>query len=399
MRRSLFTGLLLLCSSIGLSGCWDRTEINDVAFVIGTSVDKEKNLYRSTLQIALPGNLGGSGSQGGGGGTSGDKKYYLESKTGITLRKSFLEVQEGNSRKISFSHRRTLLIGEEVAKEGISSMLDQFARIPQNRLSSLVAVTEGPAYMILDAQAPMEQFPSEMIRKLMNQFTKRPVTLKYLTNDLLTDGIDVSLPYFSLQEAVPEGLTETKTKKNIQITGLALFKGDKLVGVLKGKEVRMINLAMNQATSPDILVPGPDGRGYVTIKLTENVVTLRPVIRGDDITMNMRILAKGSVIENDSDYSLDSERTMHKLEQNASKEIIQQIHSGLHLLQDKYHSDVLGFGRTIQEKDPPAWERFKDRWEKLYPTVKVVIDTELHVENIGAVDKPFGRKDEVLKHD
>lgn len=393
--KKILIASLLLCSSAGLSGCWDRTEINDVAFVIGSCVDKEKGLYRSTLQIALPGNLGGSGSEGGGGGTEGNKSYYLESKTGVTLRNSNMEVQAGNSRNLSFAHRRTLLLGEEFARESVAPMLDQFARIPQNRLSSLVAVTEGPAYKIMDASAPMEQFPSEMIRELMNQFTKRPVNLKLFANDLLSEGIDVSLPYISLQEAVPEGLKETK--KNIQITGLALFKGDRMVGVLKGQEVRMINLAMNQATSPDILVSGPNGKGYVTIKFTENVVALKPIIRGDQITMRISILAKGAVIENNTEYSLGAKKNMALLEQNASKEMIQQIHSGLRLLQEKYHSDTLGFGRAIQQKNPRAWERLKDRWDEVYPTVKVVIDTNLHIENIGAVDKPFGRRDKEIK--
>ncbi|MEC0369542.1 Ger(x)C family spore germination protein [Paenibacillus chibensis] len=396
--KKILIASLLLCSSAGLSGCWDRTEINDVAFVIGSCVDKEKNLYRSTLQIALPGNLGGSGSEGGGGGTAGNKSYYLESKTGVTLRNSNMEVQAGNSRKLSFAHRRTLLLGEEFARENVAPMLDQFARIPQNRLSSLVAVTEGPAYKIMDASAPMEQFPSEMIRELMNQFTKRPVNLKLFANDLLSEGIDVSLPYISLQEAVPEGLKDDK--KNIQITGLALFKGDRMVGVLKGQEVRMINLAMNQATSPDMLVSGPDGKGYVTIKFTENVAALKPIIRGDQITMRISILAKGAVIENNTDYSLGAKKNMSLLEQNASKEMIKQIHSGLRLLQEKYHSDTLGFGRAIQQKNPRAWERFKGRWDEIYPTVKVVIDTNLHIENIGAVvDKPFGRRDKEIKHD
>jgi spore germination protein KC len=396
MKR-FYTAGLLLCVSIGLTGCWDRTEINDMAFVIGSCVDKEDGLYRSTLQIALPGNLGGSGSQGGGGGTAGNKKYYLESKTGITLHKSNFEIQAGNSRKLSFAHSRTLLIGEEFAKGGIGPMLDQFARIPQNRLSTLVAITSGPAYKIINASAPMEQFPSEMIRELMVKFAKKPVTLKYLANDMLTEGVDVSLPYISLQEAVPKDLGDKNDKKNIQITGLALFKNDKLVGVLKGPEVKMVTLALKQATTSDVVVPSPTGTGHITILFTENLVTFKPFIQGDDITMHMNILAKGAVIENNSDYDLGNEQHMKKLERQASKEMIGQIRSGLRQIQEHYRSDVFGFGRTIRQNNPRAWDRFKNRWYELYPNVKVVINTNLHVENIGAVSKPFGRKDKELE--
>lgn len=399
MMKKICTAGLLLFVSIGLTSCWDRTEINDIAFVIGSCVDIEDGLYRSTLQIALPGNLGGAGSEGGGGGTAGNKKYYLESKTGITEHNSLLKVQEGNSRKLSFAHRRTLLIGEDFAKGGISQMLDQFARIPQNRLSSLVAITSGPAYKIMDASAPMEQTPSEMIRELMNEFARRPVSLKHLANVLLTTGVDVSLPYISLQQAVPGDVGDKKESKNIQITGLALFKDERLVGVLRDPEVKMINLAMNQSKSTDVVVPSPSGKGYITLLFNESLVTLKPVIHGDNITMNMNVLAKGAVRENNSNYNLGNEKHMVRLEQEASREMIGQIKSGLHQLQDRYHSDVLGFGRTIQQKNPREWDRLKDRWDEIYPNVKVVIKTNLHIENIGAVNKPFGRKDRELKHE
>lgn len=65
MRKAAVLCCLLLCSVL-LGGCWDRREVNDVAFVMGTGLDKEGDQYRVTMQIALPGQLGSSGSTGGG---------------------------------------------------------------------------------------------------------------------------------------------------------------------------------------------------------------------------------------------------------------------------------------------------------------------------------------------
>ncbi|GIO62993.1 putative spore germination protein YfkR [Paenibacillus cineris] len=390
IKKWAVAGLLLL-SPLALAGCWDRKEINDVAFVIGSSVDKENGMYRSALQIPLPGNLGGAGSKGGGGGTSGGKSYYLESKTGITLRSANMEIQAGNSRNLSFSHRRVLLIGEDFARDGIAPMLDQFARIPQNRLSSLVAVTSGSAYKILDAAAPMEQFSSEMIRELINEFTKRPDSLKQLVNTLMTDGVDVALPYLSIQEAVPPGVGTSKN--NIQVTGLALFDEDKFVGALEGQEGKIINLAMNQAPSPDIIVDGPGGKGHISIRFSENEAKLKPVVRGNDITMTIEIYAKGAVYENDSNSIISDEHSLRDLERRASEEIVDKVQLAMRSLQHKYNSDILGFGRSIYENDPKAWQKFKGNWKKAYPEVRVIVKPELHIENIGAVGKPFGRKE------
>lgn len=88
---------LLLCTTF-ISGCWDRKEINDVAFVIGIAVDKEGDNYRSSLQIALPGQSGSSGSEGGGGGTSGDKSWFMLSNTAKSVHGTSIEGQKELSR-------------------------------------------------------------------------------------------------------------------------------------------------------------------------------------------------------------------------------------------------------------------------------------------------------------
>ena len=67
-----------LISPLVLSGCWDRREINDVAFVLASSIDKENDLYRVSILIPLPGNMGGGG--GGGGGTGGVEPYTIETE-------------------------------------------------------------------------------------------------------------------------------------------------------------------------------------------------------------------------------------------------------------------------------------------------------------------------------
>ncbi|GAB6991224.1 Ger(x)C family spore germination protein [Paenibacillus pini] len=391
MRRIILAAMLLTCP-FWLTGCWDRKEINDVAFVMGSAVDREGELYRSTLQIALPGQLGGVGSKGGGGGTGGgNKSYYIESKTGLSLRESNQEIQAGNSRILSFAHRRSLLIGEEFAKQGIGRMMDQFARIPQNRLSSLVAITSGPAYKLLDAEAPMEQFPSEMIRELLAEYTKKPDSLKKLLNTLLSEGIDCSLPYIGVRSGTPEGIEEFKN--NIQIVGIALFRGDKMVGKMEGPHVSMLTMAMNQAPNPEIIVDGPGGKGHISIRFSDNTVKQIPVIHGDDVTMHMNVYAKGSIIENNTLTSLSGTKNLLDLEKRVSKEIIDSVLSSIRLLQEKYKVDSMGFGRTISQSKPRDWARMKNRWRELYPDVKVVIHTQLHIENIGAVDKPIGEKE------
>ncbi|HYG56872.1 MAG TPA: Ger(x)C family spore germination protein, partial [Symbiobacteriaceae bacterium] len=64
--------VMVVLASLLTAGCWDRVEINDFAFALGTAVDKEDDLYRVSVQMALPGRLGTLG-RGGGGTKAGEK--------------------------------------------------------------------------------------------------------------------------------------------------------------------------------------------------------------------------------------------------------------------------------------------------------------------------------------
>ena len=56
-------------STILLSGCWDRVEVNDLSIVTAAAFDKtEDNQIELTLQLFAPKSLSSGGGQGGGGG-------------------------------------------------------------------------------------------------------------------------------------------------------------------------------------------------------------------------------------------------------------------------------------------------------------------------------------------
>ncbi|UJF34245.1 hypothetical protein L0M14_03155 [Paenibacillus hexagrammi] len=113
---------VLTSACLLLTGCWDRIETNDVAFVLSSSVDLEDDgKYRVSYLVPLPGSMGGA--SGGGGGTSGNNSYYIDSETGATMREATSKLQKRMSRKLFLSHRRTIIIGEEMAKRELARCL------------------------------------------------------------------------------------------------------------------------------------------------------------------------------------------------------------------------------------------------------------------------------------
>jgi len=393
MRKILTVTAMILMCPVFLTGCWDRREINDIAFVLGTAVDKEGSAYRTSVQVALPGELGGASGKG----TNGGKGWYIESKLGETVRLSTSAVQKSNSRELNVSTRRSLIIGEKLAQEGIASMLDVFTRIPQNRLLSVVAVTEGPAYKILDTDASIEPYPAEMVRELILSYTKNPIRIVTLLDELLSEGIDVTLPIVKVDPSVPSKIGEIV--KNISIDGIAIFKGDRMVGTLKGDLAKIIILGMNQNKNLEMTIPSPVGEGTLEILFRHSHVKLVPKIQGNDVTMQVNMQLVGTVTESASDFSPTSDMGMRKLEESVEKKVQSDLTKALAVLQNQYHSDSLGFGQTIQHKKPKDWYRLKNRWQDIYPHVKVEIAVDMHLETVGQALEPMGLPEEEVIHD
>ncbi|MGE6668071.1 Ger(x)C family spore germination protein [Paenibacillus xylanexedens] len=395
--RKIRAVLMLLLCTLFIAGCWDRQEINDIAFVIGIAIDKEGENYRSSLQIALPGQSGSSGSSGGGGGTSGDKSWFMLSNTAKTLRGTSLEGQKALSRKIYYAHRRTMLIGEDLARDGVASMLDLFTRYPLNRFSALPVVTKGEAYAVMDTDAPIEKFPSEMVRELCFLNMRNPRSLKTFIDAILSDGVDPFLPVASKVDNVPKNWKDAKT--NIKLDGLAIFKKDKLVGMIDKAPADALILAMGEANAPEVMVKAPRGEGNIFIKLNENNSSLHPSVKNDKVTVTVQLYAKGVVVDNESNYGDLREKEILKLNDAIHKKIKEDIVEGVRLIQRKYHADILGIGRSIHQHLPKEWDKMKDRWDDIYPDVEVNVIPHVIIENVGVVNKPIGVVEEDIVHD
>lgn len=382
----------MIVMSLLLTACWDRTEVNDVAFVMGSAVDKEGDQIRATIQIALPGQLGGS--KGGGGGTSGNKNWYLLSKTADTIRQANHEQQSSVSRRLNFSHRRTLLIGEEMAREGIEPIIDVLARIPQNRLTAFVLITKGSAAKVLAARTPAEQFPAEALRELAAESMKVPRTLSLVINAMLSEGIDLAIPAAYIDPTVTtEG---DNLKDTIKVEGLAVFKQNKLADFLEKEEAIGVLLAMEEAQTPEVTVKAPEGEGKIVAQFLRYDTVLDPVIRGDEITFRILIDATGTVLENESNFQLSQHAQIEMLEESLEHKVKADVENGIRKLQ-QLESDAVGFGKTIYNKKPEDWRRLKENWYEHFTRIHVEVIPALNIENIGSIIKPFGRKEQHLE--
>lgn len=66
MAKALAACIPLLLLPMLLSGCWERKELNELAFVLGLGLDKAEDGYKVSMQVVIPSSItsqsaGGSG--------------------------------------------------------------------------------------------------------------------------------------------------------------------------------------------------------------------------------------------------------------------------------------------------------------------------------------------------
>ncbi|MGZ4160650.1 MAG: Ger(x)C family spore germination protein, partial [Neobacillus sp.] len=79
MSRHRALCLILVISLFFLSGCWDRTELNDLAIELGWGLDQAKNnRVQISAQFIIPSKIG----MGQSGRNEAGKTVFIESGTG-----------------------------------------------------------------------------------------------------------------------------------------------------------------------------------------------------------------------------------------------------------------------------------------------------------------------------
>ncbi|HEY4390251.1 MAG TPA: Ger(x)C family spore germination protein [Paenibacillus sp.] len=384
--------MLLGCSLISLGllcGCWDRIEINDVAFVIGSSFDKNKDQMISTSQIALPSQLGGVGSEAGGGGTSGNENYLLISKQAKTMYLANKKTQLSLSRVLIFSHRRIMIFGEEFARAGIGSAIDILGRFPENRMSAYIVLTQGKGYDILSADAPIEQFPAEMVREIAKSTMKHPMNVKRMVNKLLIEGVDLMLPVVNISDSSKE--IPDKSKSLIQMDGLGVFRGDRLVGFLNENEAQYAMMGLGEAVDPRIVLSHGGKDELITITLDEIKVKWKPSMHDSKFAITAQLEAEGSILENTSNENIE-DQDLSGLEEQCNKLINMNLGQVVDKLQHEYRSDILGFGHQFKNRYPQEWDKVKDRWSEVLPTIKVSVNSTIHLNGTNQLMNSLGVK-------
>ncbi|MGQ9779325.1 MAG: Ger(x)C family spore germination protein [Bacillota bacterium] len=390
--------LLFLFFLFSLAGCWDREELENLGLVLAMGIDSLPNReVEVTVQVAIPIRLGPGG--GGGGGAAGGEKgppTQVVTKKAKTVPEAFRAINRTLCRRITLAQSRLLVFGEETARKGLAPYLALFVRYREFRRTMQIAVVKGRAKEILSLQPELEKNPTEYLLDLIRQARHTGGTDLVTVNEFLRamsqHGSSPLAPYLLLPSPKPssggkeggEGGGEKKGPKSVETDGVAVFRGDRMIGRYRPAEVDALLMLAGRFGESFLSFQDPlRPADRVVLHLKSAVRQIRPSLHGRKMGVRVRMKIEADLVADESGIDYTIPQHEERLQRKAAAIIAARLKKAVKKAQKELKVDPFGFGERFRLLVPDwrAWEGL--RWQERFPRLPVEIVVDLHLRRFG----------------
>ncbi|WP_027086235.1 Ger(x)C family spore germination protein [Cohnella panacarvi] len=387
--KVVLTILTVLLLSLA-TGCWNRSELNDLAITVGLSIDRTDNdRYLVSAQIVEPGEVAEKGG-------SGRSPVTLFNETGNTVMEAIRKMTTNSPRKIYMAHLRILVIGEELAREGIGDVLDFMIRDHELRTDFFVAIAKGrKAKEMLTIMTPLEKLPAVKIYKSMttsqnNWAPSLSVTLDKLIADLANEGKHPVLATLEATGDEKAGNNKSNMERidvpaSISSASLAVFKKDKLVGWLNETESKGYNYIINKISTTLGFMSCPNGGKIAVQVVRSNVKVKARTVDGEPI-VDVDLRVKQNISEVLCRIDLTKEETFAEIDRRSVQKLEDILDSAIVKAQKQFKSDIFGFGDAVHRANPRLWKKLRKDWDRHFAIMPVHVKVKVQTTLSGTIN-------------
>lgn len=339
-----------------------------MSIVAGVAVDKgERCRYRITIELVD---------------ISGGRETKTNSKI-ITM--------EGNSifdaarneilksgRKLYFSHTKVLIISQELAREGVTRIIDWFNRDTETRGDILILISqeETAAKIFNSGKAIQDVISFDLDRMIRNQrsLSKAPITHSWqFLNDMISNGISASTPAVHLDRKNNEYIPN--------ILGTAIFKNDKFVCFLNGEDTKTLLFVRNKIKGGILEEKISSTNTDITLEIFSNKTRVKSEIQDKKLMINITTDTIVAIDEVQGSADLLDETLIKKIQELTENDIKQRIENLIKKSKYEVNTDFLGFGLSIANDMPEVWKEIGENWNTEYKNLEFNIRPKVTIKN------------------
>jgi spore germination protein KC len=170
----------------------------------------------------------------------------------------------------------------------------------------------------------------------------------------------------------------------LEFAGLAVFRGDRLVGVLNAEEARAVAMLRGSFERAFISIPGPDQGGA---RIILDVRQGSPPHINIDLERETPHLSINLSLEADivSAAGRDQRRpeSLEALGRHAGEVLTGRVRDVLARAQEEFRADIFGFGRHAQARFGTWQSWLAYDWLDRFPLAEVEVKVDLRLRRVG----------------
>ena len=364
---SLLTGatmkkipILILAAAL-LTGCAAKgtslmREPDDLEMIRTVGVDKSDDGY--TVTIATGRGIDGSPPR-------------VRSGDGLTIDSALDFLQRtSHGQEPFYSHTEHVIIGEELAREGVDEVLDFMARSSEMRIETamilaksataeeLMTSSSGETAGLYDILNVMEEETASMGRGYMFTCLDAAAGLRETGHALILAA-----------EVLPGDNALDDSEKTLRGEGFGVIENGKLTGYVPTDDAPGVLLLLNKPVSLNLACDTGSGRVGVTLEKARSDV--KPEFAGGDLKkLEVSVSADIVITEAGAIKDLTSEKMRESIEKAVSQQVFDLLNTTISRSQAA-GLDYIGLGAMVEKRAPVKFRDLRERWPELFPKLPV----------------------------
>jgi len=374
IAATLFMTFLL---TVLFSGCWDNRELDSLFIVTGMALDKSPDSDELTITLQVGKTQSKAASSSSDSSSEEKNMTILLKASGDTPLEGIKRLNLNSSRALFLEHNQAVLFGSDLARQGLKEYIDFFLRDYESRMEVPVFVTEGPAEKILAVDLEQEQSTGMYLERVIQDLSELSPAYKVRMLDFVScmrdENSAVLIPMVASYEE--------EDLQKLQICGMAIIQGGRMIGSLNNHETLGYVLAKGKAKVLIIDAQGEKGRAlFNTISLdTKREVKLK---ENGGVQVKYSVDAKLGIGELKGFADMDILELMSELTKMAENQIKEQITETFEKAKS-LQADIFGIGKEIYRRQPKKWEKIKDNWDNLFSDIELTVEAKVLISETG----------------
>lgn len=346
MQKFMTKFMVIILSTVFLSGCWDAAEIQDILYITALGIDYQDHQYTVYVQL-----LDFSTVAKAEGGAATEKPIYVGSGTGPTIQLAVNNLYKMAQQEIYWGHVTAIVLSESCIKKGYDEVFEILNRYREVRYTKMIYGTKLAPRDILSITSFFNLSPlSSVLHNPMEAYKQRsaivPIRVFNLLADLREPGTTALLPSLNINDI---GWFKNK-KKNpaLEVDGVYALHGKVYKGWLSESQLCGLRW-INAETVHSNLSIYTNQKLSVALAMETPKTEITPIVENSKVRFQVNVKVKGNIIELMENIS--EEEIINKVKKQIKEELLTTYKKGLAI-----KADLFQLEETLYRHKNKAWK-------------------------------------------